>query len=625
MKSTPQQRQLPICRILLVVGAALAGSHAAGAQLSVTLTTSFPSPQPVGQSLILTATVTNDTNPALRYRFMVQPPGAASFNMLVDYGQSNAVQWSSLQEGAYQIQIQVVDPATGEAGEAVIPFQFSSRITGSTPVVSASSHPLVAIYSAPPCAAGNIQVLYRPTNGTSFLYSNILPCQPGLSENFYIAGMHAQVSYILWSRLVYNGNVTWSKGLTFRAGTIPSGFPTANIFTPSGSATSVKENIVLQSYITLAPNHGFGKTGFPPTAYNLSGDVLWYYPTAHANQTYLARPAHGGTFLLYLYENPTDQTVLREVDLQGNVVRQTNTYVISQQLTLMHRPPINWLSHEALRLANGHTLVLGMTERILTNVQGPGPVDVLGDMIIDLDQNFQVTWIWDTFDHLPNDRMAVLGETCTSNLAPCGPLFLAASANDWTHCNSILIESDGNLVLSIRNQDWVVKINYLNGTGDGDILWTLGNLAEQAGTPYFTLKDASGPWPWFSHQHDVQFDGTNYELLDNGNTRVSPAPLGLGSGDSRGQVYHLNESSMSAVRLVSADLGGYSHAYGSAQLLSNGDYWFSLGDVATATKPLNNGQELATSDPLSFSYSVTFPDSTTYRTFRLSSFYNYTN
>jgi hypothetical protein len=214
----------------------------------------------------------------------------------------------------------------------------------------------------------------------------------------------------------------------------------------------------------------------------------------------------------------------------------------------------------------------------------------------------------------------LLGEVCKNKVAPCGPLYLAATAHDWTHCNSLYLLPDGNLVLSIRHQDWVVKINYQDGAGDGGIIWTLGNLADQAGTPSFTLTGSTDPWPWFSHQHDVEFDGNNFELFDNGNTRISPPPLGVGSGHSRGQVYSLDETAMVATQVMSADLGRYSGGFGSAQLLSNGDYWFTLGALANSGAALAISKEVVTANPANSSYQVSIPSSA-YRAFRLSSLY----
>ena len=80
-------------------------------------------------------------------------------------------------------------------------------------------------------------------------------------------------------------------------------------------------------------------------------------------------------------------------------------------------------------------------------------------MVIVLDQNFQVAWVWDPFAWLDTNRLPTLGE---------GP-------GDWMHANSIAWSpADGNLVVSMRSQDWVIKIDYANGTGDGHVVWRLG-------------------------------------------------------------------------------------------------------------------------------------------------------
>src|SRR5438874_10543953 len=62
-------------------------------------------------------------------------------------------------------------------------------------------------------------------------------------------------------------------------------------------------------------------------------------------------------------------------------------------------------------------------------------------------------------------------------------------------------------------------------------------------------------------------------LLDNGNTRRASDP----NADSRGQVWTLDEQTMTATLVVNADLGNYSNAFGAAERLSNGDYSFTSG------------------------------------------------
>src|SRR5262249_23542339 len=152
---------------------------------------------------------------------------------------------------------------------------------------------------------------------------------------------------------------------------------------------------------------------------------------------------------------------------------------------------------------DGRILALAASERILTDVQGPGDVDVLGDTIVVLDANLQLLWAWDTFDHLDTHRVALQGETCVQAANGCDTFYLAPTANDWTHGNSLQLTPDGNILYSSRHQDWVIKIDYRNGEGNGDILWRLGKDGD-----FQMLSD--DPSPWFSHQHDASIgeDGT---------------------------------------------------------------------------------------------------------------------
>ena len=158
--------------------------------------------------------------------------------------------------------------------------------------------------------------------------------------------------------------------------------------------------------------------------------------------------------------------LLKEIDLAGNTLRQTNVRRVSDQLEMLGHDRITTFHHDAQRLANGHTLVIASVERILDDVQGPGPVNVLGDMIIDLDENFRVAWVWNGFDHLDVTEQAIMGETCRTGSPGCPPIFLTEEANDWTHANSVAYSpADGHLVLSVRHHDTVYKIDYANGSG----------------------------------------------------------------------------------------------------------------------------------------------------------------
>jgi hypothetical protein len=132
-----------------------------------------------------------------------------------------------------------------------------------------------------------------------------------------------------------------------------------------------------------------------------------------------------------------------------------------------------------------------------------------------------------------------------------------------------------------------MKVDYQDGAGTGNILWRMGPSGD------FTFVNTyNDPWPWFSHQHDagIEDNGTGVlTVMDNGNTRISPRTgpgsstggvpgLGADCGphdcNTRGMAVTFSESTMQVMPVMSVDLGVYSDAMGSAQLLANGNYFF---------------------------------------------------
>src|SRR5262249_16363131 len=139
---------------------------------------------------------------------------------------------------------------------------------------------------------------------------------------------------------------------------------------------------------------------------------------------------------------------------------------------------------------------------------------------------------------------------------------------DWLHINTVSMSpGDQNLLLSVRHQDWVIKIDYANGAGDGHVVWRLGQGGD------FTVN-FTDPKLGFSHQHTPHYiDDHTLILFDNGNTRRA----GDLTANSRGQVWMLDEPTMTATLVLNADMGNYSDRVGSAQRLSNGNYSFTSG------------------------------------------------
>ena len=579
-------------------------------QRTVTLASSVPSPALVGDVVTWTATDSDANASNLWYRFRVRYLGqvpsfcatvpavtagssclGGDFVVVRDYGPENTLDWTAGEhEGEYAIEVSSRNNDTGDVSVAQTHFRFAARAID-TPTISETDNPLVYRYSAAPCASGSrMRVEFQSPDG--FLQNTpFKSCDGAMTMNFYLAGMRADTTYSVQQLVDDGSQTTAGPGLTLTTGDLPLAFGHYTLVQPPPEP--VLDPILLQSRFGM------------PVATDWMGNVIWYYP---GSISFLARPEPGGMFLGWYEDQAMDQShqILREFDLSGTTNRETNAARISEQLVAMGMHPINAFHHEVRYLPDGKVLALAASERILTDVQGPGPVDVIGDTIVALDSNLQVVWAWDAFDHLDPHRLATNNETCNQASNGCAPIYLAAQANDWTHGNSVALMADGSLLYSARHQDWVIKIDYNNGQGGGDVLWRLGKDGD-----FQIIGD--DPYPWFSHQHDANIDANGLlTVFDNGNLRFLFNP----EAHSRGQAIQIDEQNRTATLVLNADLGDFSVALGSARKLPNGDYHFHLGDILA-----NSTARAVEVDPAGHVVYDMHIDELQYRSFRLGGLY----
>jgi hypothetical protein len=535
------------------------------------LTPSMASPQPVGTTLLWTATVIN-TNPGpLLYRFSVGRNG--SFLVLRDFAQLNTFEWTpSQKEGIYQVRVSARDVFTGEIGTLTVDFTATTRIVSGAAAVSATNHPLVALFSAPPCPSGSLVSALFWQSINSVTRTDWKRCDGTTSNNFYIAGMQANTTYTMnYQVATGGGTISGPTNLTFQTGTPSVTLPEITVPLPATQQADPNAKIVLWAF--LSP--------FFPLATDRAGNVVWYYPKT-TEEPFLTRPLYGETMLMVTTgvggTSPTPRVtqVLREIDLAGNTVRETNADRLGAQLIAMGKDPITSVHHDAIRLPNGFTAVLGSIERMFPpGTQGstsPDPVMIIADNVIVLDSNWQVVWQWNAFEHLDINRAAILGEKCVPDQGGCPPLVKASIGNDWTHANALFYDpADGNIIISMRHQDWLVKVNFSNGAGNGNVVWRMGVGGD------FAINSAD-PYPWFSHQHDMGYETLSgnprlMTVFDNTNTRRAAIP----GSNSRGQSFMVDEVNKVVTPVVNADLGVFAFAVSSAQLLGNGNYAFDAG------------------------------------------------
>ena len=607
----------------------------------LSLTPSPASPQLLGTPVTWKAIATDSGAGPLTFQFNVAPPRGTLTNGLAkdfNVGTLSGGQWTSqpfvwvptLVEGTYQIQVVIKDFTSGQSASTAVQFQVNPLVTGTTPVAVATANPLVALFSAPACPVGSMMRVYfqQHSKSTPATTTNWANCMAKGTMTFEIAGMYPSASYEMYAQTETGGKVTNGATVIFKTGALPTnlGFPTFSTVVAPGPQTDSGLKVLLRDATSSLG------TPYMAVATDLANNIVWYYtPYTSAPYVLVTRPLVNGGMLSVqdgMAWNPASQwlQLLRQTDLAGNVVRETNTGAIQQELIALGATglgPCNVFSspapvgssclgafhHDAIQtLPNGYTAALVDVEEIFpAGTQGSTgglPVDIVGDAIVVLNQNWQAVWYFNAFDHdggcptgggqcqLNINRAAVLGGTCGINQDGCPPMFLLGPgitplANDWLHANSIYYwptdsfgGASGDIIWSSRNQDWVLKIDYNNGSGTGNILWRMGNEGD------FTFNNIyNDPWPWFSGQHDVGIEknGTGVlSVFDDGNTRVSA----LGSPgcepsdcNSRGMALSFSESSLQASPVLSTDLGSYSPAMGSAQLLPDGNYFFMSGWV----------------------------------------------
>ncbi|MFM8771170.1 MAG: aryl-sulfate sulfotransferase [Candidatus Kapaibacterium sp.] len=146
---------------------------------------------------------------------------------------------------------------------------------------------------------------------------------------------------------------------------------------------------------------------------------------------------------------------------------------------------------------------------------------------------------------------------------------LTQSYIDYIHINSLWRESDGNLLVSCRHTDEILKIE----RSTGRILWRFGGGASRKGEFTF-LNDTTGGFVGFSHQHTVCRTSRGTILMfDNGN--LKPEPI-----TTRVVEYQLNEAARTARAIWTYELptDQFIRSMGSVQELENGHVLVGFGN-----------------------------------------------
>lgn len=164
--------------------------------------------------------------------------------------------------------------------------------------------------------------------------------------------------------------------------------------------------------------------------------------------------------------------------------------------------------------------------------------------------NGEVTFTWESLDHIP---------LTAAEYTEQRPYWIESGINDYFHGNSLTFSNDGNLLISGRHVNQVLKVS----TTTGEVIWKLGGKDSD----FVFVND---PRKGFSHQHSVhQLENGNILLYDNGNLHSPPV--------TRMAEYKINEETMTAELVWSYSNGRFTLATGSVQRLPNGNTLIGWG------------------------------------------------
>jgi len=248
-------------------------------------------------------------------------------------------------------------------------------------------------------------------------------------------------------------------------------------------------------------------------------------------------------------------------------------------------------NHDFLYLDDNHYVIPTYITREnvdMTAYGGSSSVDI-GECVFQEIQNNQVVFEWSTADH-PD----LLGDT--------DPIYYSQYATagkvDYFHFNSINIDpNDNNFIISARHMNQIYKVNRTTGA----IMWRFGGSNDD-----FNLTGNE----IISHPHHAtMLDNGHLLLFDNGVTK-NPQQTRIAE-------FALDENNMTASLVFEyKDIGRYFDIMGSAQKLSNGNYFIGWGGNPTSQINANksditeinaNGNIVLdisfTNNPNSFTYS----------------------
>ena len=426
------------------------------------------------------------------------------------------------------------------------------------------------------------------------------------AASILVAGMRPNATYHMRAKVTgSDGSIAYTPDSSFTTGSPPAALASLNLKVETAPGRTPSPGVELIDSVN-GPEY--------PYVVDLSGKLIWYYSWPDYDQTLSiggVQQMENGNFVASFSPRSDaplsgkvdrSKNFVREFDLAGGTVRQLTVTDLNAKLAAKgYSLVLDQFHHHVESLPNGHLLLLSNTVKQMNGFP------VQGDVVIDVNERLDPVFVWNSFDHLDVNRHPF-------------------DKGDWTHANAVVYSaSDGNFLISMRHQHWIIKVNYRNGAGDGSVIWRLGAGGD------FKLINGRDPTDWQYAQHFPFFTSTNTAgifgmiLMDNGNSRpqvegtVCVPAGGTGCYTTIPQ-FTIDEQARTAtvISRVTLPAALYSNFGGNAEVLANGNVEYALSGIPTGGVL----QEVTSDEGHALVWSLTSSNGDfIYRGYRLSSLY----
>lgn len=246
-------------------------------------------------------------------------------------------------------------------------------------------------------------------------------------------------------------------------------------------------------------------------------------------------------------------------------IRRDHNLRVVDTLTLLGSHILDF--HEGGMWTDSTYMVLGIERRTINmSVLHPGgrpDATVEGAVLQERTFDGRLVFEWKSFDHIPITD-------ATEDID------LTQSLIDYIHVNSIRPSLDGNILISCRHLDEVIKIDKFTGA----VMWRLGGSSSK-GNEFAFENDTYNGFTGFSHQHTAwETPRGTILLFDNGNLKPQPS-------SSRAVEYDLDVEQHVARKVWEhiPNQQTISASMGSVQELDNGNVLIGYGTLRDGSTP----------------------------------------